>query len=75
MQIGDENVHRVAVLLDESVRCRKPGGHHHMAPEQECPSSKLLGETASYLLWYAKDKNSVKYNALYEQRDRQAAYG
>ena len=70
VQIGDENIHRLGVLLDEvfgaenrvtTITWRPTGG----------TSSKLLRETASYLLWYAKDKAQIKYNALYEKRSRQ----
>ena len=70
LQIGDENVHRLAVLLDEvfgadnrlaTITWRSTGGS----------SSKTLPESASYLLWYAKNKFTVKYNHLYEKRDRQ----
>ena len=70
VQIGDENVHRVAVLLDEVFGAENrvamitwiPGG---------MPSSKLLGERASYLLWYAKDKTRVKHNTLHDDHARQ----
>ena len=70
VQIGDENVHRVCVLLDEVFGAENrvatitwvPGG---------MPSSKLIGERASYLLWFAKDREHVKYNPLYEERSRQ----
>ena len=72
VQIGDENVHRVAVLLDEVF-----GAENRVATitwtSTRMSSSKLLGGTASYLLWYAKDKSCIKYNPLFEPRDRQKA--
>ena len=70
VQIGDENVHRLAVLLDEifgannriaTITWRSTGGS----------SSKTIPETASYLLWYAKDRKALKFNHLFEPRDRQ----
>ena len=71
VQIGDENVHRLGVLLDEIF-----GAENRVATitwvSGGMPSSKLLGERASYLLWYAKDKGLARYNPLYEPRDRQA---
>lgn len=71
VQIGDENVHRFGVLLDEVF-----GAENRVATitwrSTGMPSAKLLGESASYLLWYAKDKAQIKYNALYEERDLQA---
>lgn len=65
LQIGDDNVHRLAVACDEvfghenriaTITWRPTGGS----------SSKLLPESASYLLWYAKDKKRIKYKQLYE---------
>ena len=71
VQIGDENVHRLGVLLDEIF-----GAENRIATitwrTTGMPSAKLLGESASYLLWYAKDKAQIRYNALYEERDLQA---
>lgn len=70
MQIGDDNMHRCAVVLDEvfgaenrvaTITWRPTGGS----------STSLLAESASYLLWYAKDKSQVKYRHLYQKRSRQ----
>lgn len=70
MQIGDDNVHRCAILLDEVF-----GVENRVATITWRPttgsSTKLLPESASYLLWYAKDKEQVKYRHLYKERDRQ----
>jgi len=69
VQIGDDNVHRLAVLCDEvfgaenrvaTITWRPTGGS----------SAKTLPESASYLLWYAKDKLSVKFRQLYERLSR-----
>ncbi len=69
LQIGDENVHRLAVLCDEvfgpenrvaTITWRPTGGS----------SAKTLPESASYLLWYAKEKTQVKYYQLYEKQTR-----
>ena len=70
VQIGDENVHRLGVLLDEIF-----GADNRVATitwrPTGMPSAKLLGESASYILWYAKDKDRIKFNPIYEPRDRQ----
>ena len=67
VQIGDENVHRIGVLLDEVF-----GGDNRVATitwrPTGMPSSKLLGESASYILWYAKDKDQIKFSNLYMPR-------
>ena len=69
VQIGDDNVHRLAVLCDEvfgaenrvaTITWRSTGGS----------SAKTLPESSSYLLWYAKDKHQAKYRQLYEPQSR-----
>ncbi len=69
VQIGDENVHRMAVLLDEVY-----GADNRVATitwrSTGFSSSQTLPETASYLLWYAKDKSQIKYRSLHEPLDR-----
>ena len=60
MQIGDENLHRVRVLMDEvfgdtnfagQIAFRKTGAFE----------SNLLGQTTDYILWYGKNKDLMKY--------------
>ncbi|MBK5525820.1 site-specific DNA-methyltransferase [Pseudomonas sp. TH08] len=67
LQIGDENVHRVRVLLDEifgednfisMIQVQKTGSQ----------SSSLLANTVDFVLWYARSKEKVKYRQLYTQR-------
>lgn len=66
LQIGDENVHRVALILDEVF-----GAENRVATITFLPtngsSTNLLPEAATYILWYAKDKTCVKYNQVYEK--------
>ena len=66
LQIGDENVHRVALVLDEVF-----GSENRVATITFRPTNgsttDLLAEAATYILWYAKDKTCVKYNRLYEK--------
>lgn len=70
VQIGDENVHRLGVLLDEVF-----GADNRVATitwrPTGMPSAKLLGESASYILWYAKDKERIKFNPIYLPRTLQ----
>jgi adenine-specific DNA-methyltransferase len=67
VQIGDENVHRVRALMDEvfgdenfcaQITFRKTTGK----------GSGLLDTTVDFILWFAKDKQRVKYRPLYEPR-------
>ena len=66
LQIGNENVHRVALVLDEVFGAENRVEAITFLPTNGS-SSKLLPGAASYILWYAKDKERVKYNQLYEK--------
>ncbi len=69
VQIGDENVHRMAIVLDEVF------GHENRVATipfatTSGSSSKTLPSVADFLLWYAKEKPQVKYRQLYEPLNR-----
>lgn len=68
VQIGDENVHRLALVLDEVF-----GPENRVATITWRPtagsSARTLPESASYLLWYAKDKPRCKYRQPYQPLD------
>ena len=69
VQIGDENVHRMAVVLDEVF------GHENRVATipfvtTGASSAQTLSSVADFLLWYARDKEAVKYHQLYEPLDR-----
>jgi len=69
VQIGDENVHRVGVVLDEVF-----GAANRIATitfaTTSGSSAAALPQVADYLLWYAKDQTKVKYRQLYEPLTR-----
>ncbi len=69
VQIGDENVHRVASVMDEVF-----GAENRIATisyaTTGASAASTLSEVADYLLWYAKDRKLVKYRQLYEQLNR-----
>lgn len=65
VQIGPENVHRMALLLDEvfghknavtTIMFKKSGG----------TTSRFMPEGSDFLLWYAKNVEKTTYNQLYE---------
>ena len=67
VQIGDENVHRVRALMDEvfgeenfsgQISFRTTGGQ----------SNSLLASSFDILLWYSKEKDSVKYRPLFAEK-------
>jgi adenine-specific DNA-methyltransferase len=64
VQIGDENVHRVRVLLDEifgeknlisQITVQKTGSQ----------ASHTIGNVADFILWYAKNDENLKNRPLY----------
>ena len=69
VQIGSANVHRLAVLLDETF-----GPENRIATiafsKSGSTSASTLPEVADYLLWYAKDRDSLQYFQLYEPLTR-----
>ncbi len=67
IQIGDENVHLVRSLLDEVfgsenfvslITFKKTAG----------ATGDALPGTADYILWYARERASLKFRPLYRQR-------
>ena len=70
VQIGDENVNRLALVLDEVF-----GPENRMTQiafaKNATTSSDSLPSIADHLLWYAKDKARVKQHNLYESLSRQ----
>ena len=69
VQIGDENVLRMGLLLDEVF-----GAENRVAlipyATRGGSSSNTLPSVADFLLWYAKDRDQVKYHQVYEPLDR-----
>lgn len=60
VQIGDENVHRVRALMDE-VFLEKNLCAQLTVVKTASQSAELIAGTADYVLWYAKDRDQVKF--------------
>ena len=69
LQIGSENVHRLAVVLDEVFGAENRVATIPFVKTGSTPA-KTLSEVADYLLWYAKNKDEVKFRRLFEPLDR-----
>lgn len=69
VQIGDENVHRVGLILDEVF-----GANNKIATitfaTTSGSSANTLPQVADYILWYTKNKSESKYHQLYEALTR-----
>jgi len=68
VQIGDENAHRVRSLMDEvfgvdnwvsTITLKKTAGQ----------DERLINNVADYILWFAKDKQAIKYRDLFNVRE------
>jgi adenine-specific DNA-methyltransferase len=67
VQIGDENIHLVRCVMEEVF-----GSENFCAiitiAKTAGATSELMAGIADYLLWFAKDKNHVKYRQLYTDK-------
>jgi adenine-specific DNA-methyltransferase len=68
VQISDENFHYVRELLDEVF------GPRNMlsvitAWKTSSATTAGLPSVSDYLLWYARDRDAIKYRQLYSQKD------
>lgn len=68
LQIGDENVHLVRCVMDEIF-----GSENYCRTIQfkknSYATTELLPTTTDYLLWYAKDRNQVKFRTVFLPRE------
>jgi adenine-specific DNA-methyltransferase len=74
VQIGDENVHRVRVVMDEvfgagncvsEIVVQKTYGF----------SSDAISNVSDYVIWYAKNRSSLKWRSLYETKPYELGEG
>ncbi len=72
MQIGSENVNRVALVMDEVF-----GAENRVAvipfAKRGSSASSTLPEVADHIIWYAKSREQMKYFQLYEPLSRTEA--
>jgi adenine-specific DNA-methyltransferase len=73
VQIGDENVHLVRSLLDD-VFGRENFCSMVVFRKTTGKGSSLLDSTYDVLLWYAKQRDRVRYRQLFEQRSLEEDY-
>ncbi|WP_155996644.1 DNA methyltransferase [Verrucomicrobium sp. 3C] len=67
LQIGEENLHHVRTLLDE-VFGEKNFIRLISFRKTSVLPGKLLRGVSDYLLWYAKERERIKYRALYQRK-------
>ncbi len=68
VQIGDENVHRVRAVMDEVF------GDDNLCAvipfvTTSSQTSELLSSTNDYLIWFARNRDNVKFRRLYKLKE------
>lgn len=71
VQISDENLHRVRFILDEIFGAENFVSQITIKKASVMFAKKLLNNACFYLLWYAKNKEVIKYNQLFIRKDEQ----
>nr|WP_199756908.1 site-specific DNA-methyltransferase [Tautonia sociabilis] len=67
VQIGDENVHLVRNLMDEVLGANNFCAQIAFRTSVPLTSAGLAG-VSDYLLWYAKNKDAIKYRYVFAER-------
>ena len=65
LQIGEENVHRVRVLLDEIFGSENYISQITFKTTSGSSATAGLPAITNYIVWYAKNKSSYKFTQLY----------
>ena len=67
VQIGDENLHLVRCIMDEIFGSANFCSLITIAKTSGA-SSELMAGIADYLLWYAKDRGTIKYRQIFYEK-------
>ncbi|MFN3637547.1 MAG: site-specific DNA-methyltransferase [Chloroherpetonaceae bacterium] len=74
VQISDENIHRVRCIMDEVFGAENFVSLISFTTTSGFPSN-TLSRAGDYIIWYARDRNSIKYRQLYlEKQDDVSGY-
>ena len=68
VQISDENIHIVRNVLDEVFGVQNFVSLISFTTTSGIPS-KTLSRAGDYLLWYARDKDKIKYRQIYNEKN------
>ena len=69
MQIGDVNVHRCAMVLDDVFGVENRVTTISYATGGGGSSTKSIAKAGDYILWYARDRDEMFFQMLYEEQD------
>ncbi len=71
LQISEENLHRARLILDEVFGSENFISVITVKKASIMFAKKLLNNASFYLLWYAKEKEKIKYRQLFSGKDLQ----
>jgi adenine-specific DNA-methyltransferase len=71
IQISDENVHLVRNICDEIFGVENFVSQITIKRASVMFAKKLINNAVFYVVWYSKNKDSIKYNQLFFERDEQ----
>ncbi len=71
VQISDENVHLVRAIMDEIFGVQNFVSQISIKRASVMFAKKLLNNAVFYVVWYAKNKEKIKYNQIFFERDEQ----
>jgi adenine-specific DNA-methyltransferase len=74
VQIGDENVHLVRAVLDEALGSRNFVSQISYSKTTGATAEHLPG-TLDYLLWYARDRDRLKFRRIFAGKELGGAGG
>ena len=75
VQISDENLHHVREILDEVFGAENFISVITFRRKINVLGTKLLGSISDYLIWYAKNKLTMKFNKLFQKKDWSETWG
>jgi len=68
VQISEENLHLVRNLMDEVFKAKNFVVMIGFSKSGGLEAAQRVASRMDYLIWYARDKDKVKYHQLYERR-------
>ncbi|HDR9271206.1 site-specific DNA-methyltransferase [Burkholderia pseudomallei] len=75
VQISDENLHHVRELMDEVFGQNNFVSIIQFAKTSGLEAASSLSSACDYLVWYARDKERVKYRSLWESKSALGSSG
>lgn len=73
LQISDENVHLIRCIMDEVFRSENFISLITFRKKNMPFGAKNLERMSDYIIWYAKNKETMKYKPLFQKKDVQGA--